>query len=219
MIHAARLSLALALAACLTGQDDRVKIDNEQVRVLKVVDEVHRKSQLHEHPMNRVMIYLTGGNLKVQYEDGKIDDQKLKAGQVRWSPGGGKHTSENIGSTPLNIIEVELKGKPAASTEALSPEHPLKVDPKHYKVEFENSQVRVLRVKFGPKAKAPMHDHALNRVVVYLTDQSFKVTTADGKTEQSQHKAGDVSWGGRAKHEEENTTDRPCELVVVELKA
>ena len=27
---------------------------------------------------------------------------------------------------------------------------PVKVDPKHYKVEFENERVRVLRVSYGP---------------------------------------------------------------------
>ena len=32
---------------------------------------------------------------------------------------------------------------------------PVKVDPKHYKVEFENSQVRVLRIKYDP------HDNLL----------------------------------------------------------
>jgi len=32
-----------------------------------------------------------------------------------------------------------------------------KVDPKHYKVEFENSQVRILRIHYGPHEKSVMH--------------------------------------------------------------
>nr|NIR51506.1 hypothetical protein [candidate division KSB1 bacterium]NIS26908.1 hypothetical protein [candidate division KSB1 bacterium]NIT73741.1 hypothetical protein [candidate division KSB1 bacterium]NIU27639.1 hypothetical protein [candidate division KSB1 bacterium]NIU94275.1 hypothetical protein [candidate division KSB1 bacterium] len=34
-----------------------------------------------------------------------------------------------------------------------------KVDPKHYKVEFENDQVRVLRISYGPGEKSVMHEH------------------------------------------------------------
>ena len=34
---------------------------------------------------------------------------------------------------------------------------PLKVDPKHYKVEFENDRVRVLRITYGPREKSVIH--------------------------------------------------------------
>jgi hypothetical protein len=34
---------------------------------------------------------------------------------------------------------------------------PLKVDPKHYKVGFENDQVRVVRVHFDPHYKSVMN--------------------------------------------------------------
>jgi hypothetical protein len=36
---------------------------------------------------------------------------------------------------------------------------PVKVDPKHYKVEAENKQVRVLRSTYGPGEKSVMHGH------------------------------------------------------------
>jgi hypothetical protein len=36
---------------------------------------------------------------------------------------------------------------------------PVKVDPKHYTVEFENDKVRVLRIKYGPGEKSVMHAH------------------------------------------------------------
>ena len=38
-------------------------------------------------------------------------------------------------------------------------EDSVKVDPKHYKVEFQNDRVRVLRIKYGPKEKSVMHSH------------------------------------------------------------
>jgi len=33
-------------------------------------------------------------------------------------------------------------------------EDPVRVDPKHYKVEFENERVRVLRIKYGSTDRA-----------------------------------------------------------------
>jgi hypothetical protein len=63
-----------------------------------------------------------------------------------------------------------------------------------------------------------MHEHVLNRVVTYLTDQNFRVTTAEGRADSVTHKAGNVSWGGPAKHKEENLGDKPFEALVVELK-
>ena len=49
--------------------------------------------------------------------------------------------------------------------------------------------VRVVRVRLGAHEKAPLHEHILNRVVIYLTDQNTRMT-ADGKTDVAQHKAG-----------------------------
>ena len=59
---------------------------------------------------------------------------------------------------------------------------PVKVDSKHYKVEFENSQVRVLRIKYGPHEKSVMHRHP-NSVAIFLTDIHGKFTFPNGKTQ------------------------------------
>jgi uncharacterized RmlC-like cupin family protein len=93
---------------------------------------------------------------------------------------------------------------------------PVEVSP-DYKAEIENSWVRVLRVKRGPHAKAPMHQHPAS-VVIYLTDYHQRITGADGKALEVTHKAGDVSYTATVKHSEENLSDQPLEAVVVELK-
>jgi hypothetical protein len=54
--------------------------------------------------------------------------------------------------------------------------------------------------------------------MVYLTDASVRVTYSDGKVELTPHKAGDILQGGAAKHSEQNTTDKPVEVIVTELK-
>jgi len=114
-------------------------------------------------------------------------------------------------------VEVKKPGDPAKTP--TSPLDPVKVASGNYHVEFENSQVRVVRVHMGPHQSVPLHQHMLNRVVVYLTDQNTRITPTDGNVENARHKAGEASWGGPTKHREENLKDTPFEAVVVELKS
>jgi hypothetical protein len=211
-----RSALFLAIAARLLAQPQTL-LENDQVRVIKVTDQPHSKSQPDDHKLNRVMIYLQPGRQEI-ISDAKKTVLTWKAGEVKWSPATGTHTSEIASDTPVTIIEVELKKPGGAAASIDTPLDPLKVDPTDYKLQFENSQVRVVRVKLAAHRKVPMHEHTLNRVVVYLTDQNGSMTTPDGKTESAHHQAGQASWGAPVKHREQNLKDTPFEAVVVELK-
>ena len=95
---------------------------------------------------------------------------------------------------------------------------PLRVDPKDFTLVFENSQVRVLRLKMGPRQSVPMHEYSLGHLVVCITEQNVRVTSPEGKAEVAQHKVGDFSWSGPSKQKVDNLTDKPLETVIVELK-
>lgn len=92
-----------------------------------------------------------------------------------------------------------------------------KVDSKHYKVEFENSRVRVLRAKYGPHEKSVMHSHP-DLVAIFLTDGRVKFTYPGGKTEERDMKAGTTLFTPAVKHLPENITDGDMEIILVELK-
>ena len=92
-----------------------------------------------------------------------------------------------------------------------------KVDAKHYTVAFENDQVRVLKVRYGPGEKSTMHSHP-NTVAVFLTDAKGRFTVPDGKSQDISVKAGDVIWDDATIHLPENTGDKAFDVVLVELK-
>lgn len=94
---------------------------------------------------------------------------------------------------------------------------PVKVDADHYKLEFENELVRILRIKYGPKEKSVMHDH-YSGVVVFLRDSKGQFTLPDGSTVQTSGKAGDVQWAPAGAHLPENTSNNVLEVILVELK-
>ncbi len=95
---------------------------------------------------------------------------------------------------------------------------PVKVDPKHYHVVFENDEVRVLHIIYAPGEKSVMHEHP-DSVAVFLTDQQVTFTSPDGKKETVDSKAKESLWTPAGKHVPENTGKGPVELILVELKA
>jgi beta-alanine degradation protein BauB len=95
---------------------------------------------------------------------------------------------------------------------------PVKVDPKHYKVEFENARVRVLHIQYGPHEKSVMHRHP-DAVAVFLADQSARFTLPDGKTIERGGKAGQAIWTPAETHLPENIGDKALDVILVELKS
>jgi quercetin dioxygenase-like cupin family protein len=92
-----------------------------------------------------------------------------------------------------------------------------KVDPKHYKVEFENDEVRVLRITYGPGEKSVMHSHP-EGVAIFMTDGDGRFSFPDGKTQDIKFKSGDVIWSPETSHQPENTGKKPYEVIQIELK-
>ena len=94
---------------------------------------------------------------------------------------------------------------------------PVKVDSKHYSVELENEHVRVLKIHYGPHEKSVMHEHP-GAVAVFLSDGDVRFSFPDGKTQESHPKAGTAQFTPAGKHLPENLSDKPLEVMLVELK-
>jgi quercetin dioxygenase-like cupin family protein len=98
------------------------------------------------------------------------------------------------------------------------PADPVKVDPKHYKVEFENERVRVLRISYGPHEKSVMHSHPPG-VAIMLRDCDFRFYLPEQRTQEIMGRVGDIlSFEEGFEHLPENLTDEPFEAVLIELK-
>jgi len=195
----------LAPLALLAQPTTDVKVDTPQARAVIATLQPHQSNPAREHPMNRVLVFLSPGQLSLTNPAGKIEKLSFKAGDVRWSPAGAGNASENTTDHPVRIVEIELKNAPPRPPMPTTRLDPTVADASHYKVELENDQVRVLRVRYGAHEGGNKHEHILNRVVVYVTDQG------NGK-------AGEVHVSGAMTHSEENSLDQPVERIAVELK-
>jgi beta-alanine degradation protein BauB len=104
-----------------------------------------------------------------------------------------------------------------ATVSLATAQDPIKANPKHYQLMFENATVRVLRVTVAPGDKTVMHEHPDNAVVVF-TDTKMRFTGADGKPVDAALKANEAMWSPAGKHAGENTGTGPIEGVIIELK-
>jgi quercetin dioxygenase-like cupin family protein len=94
---------------------------------------------------------------------------------------------------------------------------PVVVDPKHYKIEAEDDKARVLRVRYAPGEKSPMHSHPTT-TAIFLTEGDARFTYPDGKTEDVKTTFGQVVEMPPTTHSPENIGSAPFELILVEHK-
>src|SRR5579862_1131587 len=103
------ITVLFAATAAFAAETVTTPIDNDQVKVLSVVVQPHEKTRLHQHKVNRVMIYLTAGTQDIDYKDTGKTVLNFQAGDAKWSPAGGMHIAEITSQNPVAIVEVELK--------------------------------------------------------------------------------------------------------------
>jgi len=201
--------LALAVGVMLHAQTVapaaiEPKLDTPQVRVYVATLQPHAPSIARTgHATHRVLIYMDEGRM-TRREGNDESTITFKRGDVRWRPASGPYVAENTGDRPIRILEIDLKGEPAGAAPATTLD-PVRVDPRHYTVEFENEYVRVLRVHFEPHEQGQNHEHLLNRVVFYINDQPNA-------------KADDVRMAGAVTHVETNDSAHAADRIAVEIK-
>jgi quercetin dioxygenase-like cupin family protein len=103
------------------------------------------------------------------------------------------------------------------ATAAAVGQDPTKVEPKHYKLDFENDRVQVVSVHYGPHEKSVLHDHP-GGVVVSLTEAHLRFTDENGKVREVFSKAGEARWYPPFKHRVENLGDTPYEGIYIGVK-
>jgi quercetin dioxygenase-like cupin family protein len=111
------LPTLLACAALSLGAQDvmkaapnhyKVRVENEHVRVVENTLAPGEKDPVHTHAAG--WYYVTKpGKMKVTHADGKSEIWEAKEGEAGWMEAEGPHTSENVGTTTMGFILVEVK--------------------------------------------------------------------------------------------------------------
>ena len=113
---AAIAAVALSGGLLLAGQDPAVvnskiitvKLENDRVRVLEAKIAPGEKEQPHSHPASIIYV-IDGGTMRNHAADGTVSDTTYKAGDTISRQAITRHWAENIGSTTVRLVLVELK--------------------------------------------------------------------------------------------------------------
>lgn len=93
----------------LTVKDEkiRLRLENDRVRVLERTLRPGEREKEHSHPAYLIHV-VKGGKLRDHNANGKVVEMEVKDGDVLYvNPK--SHWAENIGTTVINVIVVELK--------------------------------------------------------------------------------------------------------------
>ena len=116
LLAAAAVGLSLLSSQRAPAQDPavvnaktiRIKLENDRVRVLEAVLKPGEKEQLHSHPAY-VIYVIEGGKVRNHAADGKVTESEFAAGDTIYREPL-THWAENIGTTTIRLVLVELKG-------------------------------------------------------------------------------------------------------------
>jgi quercetin dioxygenase-like cupin family protein len=95
---------------------------------------------------------------------------------------------------------------------------PTKVEPKHYKLGFENESVQVVYVHYGAHEQSEMHEHPAG-VVVTVTGGHLRFTDQNGSTHEVTADPGEARWFPSHKHRVENLGDTTYNAVYIGIKS
>src|SRR4051812_2411062 len=93
--------------AVVNAKTVKLKFENDKVRVLEAELPPGTKEAVHSHPAY-VIYVMTGGKVRNYGSDGKTTESELKDGQVLYRDPL-THAAENIGTTTMHMILVEMK--------------------------------------------------------------------------------------------------------------
>ena len=194
-----------------------VEFENDHVRVVRATYTAEEESGMHSHP-DQVVVFFADGSVAVVLEDGTEDERSWKAGDAMWAPA---ETRRCGALTDIEGILVEIKGGGVEMDAA--PEEPsdesldaTEAAPDHYKAEFENDHVRVVRINYAAGEESARHSHP-DGVVVFLSDTESAFVLEDGSSEERSWKAGEVAWAPAEIHAAKVSSD--AEVLLVEIKS
>lgn len=94
--------------AVVNAKTIRVKLENSRVRVLEATLQPGEKEEPHSHPAY-VIYVIAGGKTRIHAADGKTTEFQLATGDTLYRDPVTHHWAENIGTTTIHLILVELK--------------------------------------------------------------------------------------------------------------
>jgi hypothetical protein len=181
--------LILAASRALLSQDPytvaaahyHLAFENPWVRATRVTYGPHETAPVHNHPANpvTVYVYVTGaGVMQFHHVTGNhvagltIERKPVQAGAIRVAHGAPEtHTVNYLGEEPTEYARIELRTEPLDHPARDVRLPPYVFDkPSAAEQQFENGQLRILRVRCENGQKCAETQHPADPAVIVILD-------------------------------------------------
>jgi quercetin dioxygenase-like cupin family protein len=93
--------------ALVAGQT--LVLENERVRISRLVLAPGQSAESHTHVLRRLAVAVSEGRIIVEVPGERGRTVEFKPGDFRWYEAGTTHALKNVGSTPFEAVDIELK--------------------------------------------------------------------------------------------------------------
>jgi quercetin dioxygenase-like cupin family protein len=195
--HCVALCLALLATVCSAQTPapvpvvdepyHKVQLKNDDIVVIHATIRPGETTGYHIHSCDRTGVILSS-NTTTSQAWGEPEGKPIvfAPGDVFSDSCDGKpltHRVHNIGSTTMDVIDVELLHRPEhpTTTAAATPV-------------AENPSMRAYRWVLAPGTTSAMHTHTRSYLIVAVTPMQLKMTAPDGRSLEEAVKSGDFHW-------------------------
>lgn len=196
------------------GMTRSVVLDNDTALVARLGYEAGTGETSHTHPFSAVVVQLTPGEV-----DMMLGSEHSRAhrdvGTVWFIPANVPHAAINTGAAPCEQIAITIKPTRAPAPAAPPTNAPPGIT---RTTVVDNADTRVVRVRFAPGSREPVHAHPNDLVTVQLTPGDVEIVLGSQKT-SSERPPGFVQFLPRnVDHAYISGDTRAFELLSVAIK-
>ena len=170
-----------------------------------------------EFPASRtpqLVVYLSKGAAQTRL-NGETGDVLQSAGAVTFVPKGQSYAVKNTGTSPFDVLTIWINPARPSATAAPPTEAPPGITRTTL---LDNSDVRVVRVRFAPGSREPIHTHPNDLLTVQLTPGIMEISVGAAQA-SGQQPIGFTTFLPRdVPHAYISKNDLPFELLSISIK-
>lgn len=197
-----------------TLEPERTSIlDNGTVAVTKLHFAPGAAEPVHTHPFPILIVQLTSGTVNVS--DREMLRVGGRPGEVWFIPANTRHAAANRSGGGVDMLAVALKPERQPAAAAPAAEAPPGITRATL---VDNAEVRVVRVRFAPDGREPVHSHPNDLLTIQITRGNVEILNGSDRSTR-ECEPGFVQFLSRGvEHAYASADASPFELLSVSIK-
>jgi quercetin dioxygenase-like cupin family protein len=188
-------------------------LDNSTLAVTRLHFLPGSRETVHTHPFSLGIVQLTAGNITVS--DGETFRVGNRPGEVWFISANTSHAVSNRSGSSIDMLAIAIKPDRAPAPSAPPADAPAGIVRMTL---VDNAEVRIVRVRFAPNGREPVHAHPNDLLTVQITSGKVEILEG-GRRSTAEQQPGDIHFLPRnVEHSFASSDTRPFEILSVSIK-